>query len=84
VVLSRDQGGLREKSKREKSMIVRMLLVKNEHLTETTQSSVFVTVETRKGFGRETDTTREIETHGDTVTQRAQQIETGFVGGTEK
>jgi hypothetical protein len=53
-------------------------------LAETTQSSVLVTVETRKGFGRETDTTREIETHGDSVTQRAQEIETGFVGGTEK
>jgi hypothetical protein len=41
-------------------------------------------VETRKGVGRETDATREIETETGSVTQTAQEIETGIVGGSPK
>ena len=41
-------------------------------------------VETRKGVGRETDTTREIEAEAGSVTQTAQEIETGIVAPTEK
>ena len=41
-------------------------------------------METRKGVGRETDTTREIETEAGSVTQTAQEIETGIVAATEK
>ena len=51
--------------------ISRTLLVASEHLAGTTQASVLVTVETRKGVGREIDTTREIETEADSVTQTA-------------
>jgi hypothetical protein len=43
-----------------------------------------VTVGTRKGVGRETDTTREIETEGGSVTQTEQEMETGIVSTTEK
>ena len=48
-----------------------MLLATSEHLAGTTQASVLVTVETRQGVGREIDTTREIETEADSVTQTA-------------
>ena len=41
-------------------------------------------VETRKGVGRETDTTREIEAEAGSVTQTAHEIETGIVAPTEK
>ena len=41
-------------------------------------------VETRKGVGRETDTTREIKAEAGSVTQTAQEIETGIVAPTEK
>ena len=41
-------------------------------------------VETRKGVGRETDTTREIETQAGSVMHTAQEIETGIVAATEK
>ena len=61
-----------------------MLLATSEHLAGTTQASVLVTVETRKGVGRETDTTREIEREAGSVTQTAQEIETGIVAATEK
>jgi hypothetical protein len=40
-------------------------------------------VETRKGVGREADTTREIETEAGDVTLTAQEIETGIVAATE-
>ncbi len=40
-------------------------------------------METRKGVGRETDTTREIETETGSVTQTAQKIETGVLAATE-
>jgi hypothetical protein len=39
-------------------------------------------VETRKGVGRETDTTREIEAEAGSVTQTAHEIETGIVAAT--
>ncbi len=60
-----------------------MLLATSEHLAGTTQASVLVTVETRKGVGRETDTTKEMETEAGSVTQTAQEIETGIVETTE-
>ena len=41
-------------------------------------------VETRKGLGRETDATRETETETGGVTETAQEIETGIVGGSPK
>ncbi len=40
-------------------------------------------VDTRKVVGRETDTTREIETENDSVAQTAQEIEPGIVAATE-
>jgi hypothetical protein len=40
-------------------------------------------VETRKGVGRRIDTPREIETETGSVTQTAQEIETGIVAATE-
>ena len=41
-------------------------------------------VETRKGVGRETDTTRGMETEAGSVKQTAQEIETGIVAATKK
>ncbi len=41
-------------------------------------------METRQGVGRETDTTREIETETGSMTQTAQEIDTGIVAATER
>ncbi len=41
-------------------------------------------METRKGVGRETDTTREIEAEAGSVAQTAQEIEIGIVPATER
>jgi hypothetical protein len=41
-------------------------------------------VETSKGVGRETDTTREKEAEAGSVTQTAQEIETGIVAATDQ
>ena len=41
-------------------------------------------METRKGVGRETDTKREIETETGSVTQAAQEIDTGIAAVTER
>ena len=63
--------------------ISHMILMTNEYLVGTTHSSVLVTVETRDGVGRETDTTSDIETETGSVTQTTEEIETGIVTTTE-
>ena len=56
----------------------------SEHLTSTTHNCFLVTFYVRKWVGRETDTTRGIETEASSVTHTAQQIETGIVAASEK